>query len=39
MQDAFDIKAFHHAVLGTGTLHLEILENRIDAYVAEAGEN
>lgn len=32
--DTFDLRAFHDAVLGAGTLPLTILERRIDAWIA-----
>jgi len=32
----FDIKAFHHAVLRNGRLPLDLLEEQVDSYIAEA---
>jgi len=32
----FDIKAFHQAVLRNGRLPLDLLEEQVDAYIAEA---
>lgn len=32
---AFDIREFHAQVLGTGDLPLEVLENKIDGWIAE----
>ena len=34
MGDQFDIKAFHKEVLETGCIPLELLENKIDAWIA-----
>ena len=31
---AFDIRGFHQAVLGAGALPLDVLEHRIDAWIA-----
>ena len=31
--DRFNIRDFHNAVLGSGTVPLELLEKRVDAYV------
>jgi uncharacterized protein (DUF885 family) len=33
----FDLRTFHDAVLGEGTITLPMLERRIDAYMAHAG--
>ncbi len=33
--DAFDIRAFHDALLGAGAIPLQLLEQRMDAWVAE----
>ncbi len=33
---AFDIRAFHDEVLGAGALPLDVLEARIDAWIARA---
>jgi uncharacterized protein (DUF885 family) len=35
--DKFSFYQFHNAVLGTGTVPLEILERQIDAYIRAAG--
>ena len=35
--DRFDIKAFHDAVLGSGSLPLPILDRHVDAWLASAG--
>ena len=35
--DKFDIKAFHDTVLAAGALPLDVLEARIDAWIASAG--
>jgi uncharacterized protein (DUF885 family) len=32
----FDIRAFHEAVLGAGAIPLDLLETRVDAYIASA---
>lgn len=32
---AFDIREFHRALLGSGSLPLDVLEERIDAYIAD----
>jgi uncharacterized protein (DUF885 family) len=32
--DRFDIRRFHDAVLGAGALPLDVLETRIDAWIA-----
>ena len=37
MGDAFDIRDFHDVVLASGAVPLNILEERIDAYIATAG--
>jgi uncharacterized protein (DUF885 family) len=34
---AFDIRRFHGAVLGSGSLPLSILEKRVDAWIARGG--
>ncbi|MCP3986051.1 MAG: DUF885 domain-containing protein [bacterium] len=36
--DAFDLKAFHDLVLGGGSRPLEILEQEVDVWIANAGE-
>jgi uncharacterized protein (DUF885 family) len=33
--DKFDIKGFHDTVLGGGAMPLEILERRVDQWIAE----
>ena len=33
LNDKFDIKEFHHVILGEGALPLEILEEKIDEYI------
>jgi uncharacterized protein (DUF885 family) len=35
--DKFSFYQFHNAVLGTGTVPLEILERQVDAYIRAAG--
>lgn len=35
---AFDVRKFHDAVLGSGSLPLPVLETRIDAFIAESGK-
>jgi uncharacterized protein (DUF885 family) len=35
--DAFDIRAFHDEVLGTGTVPLDVLTEHIEAWIAAAG--
>ena len=35
--DKFDIRAFHDEVLGAGALPLDVLEQRIDAWIASRG--
>jgi uncharacterized protein (DUF885 family) len=32
----FDLKQFHHVLLGSGQVPLAILEQQVDAYVAQA---
>jgi uncharacterized protein (DUF885 family) len=34
----FDIRAFHDQVLGAGALPLDLLEGRIDSWIASVGE-
>lgn len=34
---AYDIRDFHDAVIGAGSLSLPVLERRVNAYIAEAG--
>lgn len=34
--DRFDLKAFHNVVLGNGSVPLEILEQLVDAYIAQS---
>jgi len=34
---AFSDRALHSVVLGTGTVPLEILERRVDGYIAASG--
>jgi uncharacterized protein (DUF885 family) len=34
---AFDIKAFHEAILGPGALPLSVLEKQIDAFVEKSA--
>ena len=34
--DQFDIRAFHDELLGAGALPLDVLEERMDAWLAEA---
>ena len=36
MGDAFDIKEFHNQVLETGCIPLQLLENKIDAWIKES---
>ena len=36
--DAFDIRDFHQQVLGTGALPLDVLEAKIDRWLAEAAQ-
>ena len=36
--DKFDIRAFHDEVLDAGALPLDVLEQRIDAWIAESRE-
>jgi uncharacterized protein (DUF885 family) len=36
LQDKFDLKAFHDAVLGLGSVPLPILDERIDRFIADA---
>ena len=33
LNDKFDIKEFHHVILGEGALPLDILEEKIDEYI------
>ena len=33
----FSFKAFHNAVLGAGTVPLDLLERQVDLYVRNAG--
>jgi len=35
--DKFSFYQFHNAVLGTGTVPLEILDRQVDAYIKAAG--
>jgi uncharacterized protein (DUF885 family) len=35
--ESFDLKEFHHVVVGNGSLPLEILEQLVDEYIADAG--
>ncbi len=35
--EAFDVRAFHDAVLGDGAVPLTVLEERIDAFIAAGG--
>lgn len=34
--DKFDVRAFHEAVLAAGAIPLDVLEQRVDAYIARA---
>jgi uncharacterized protein (DUF885 family) len=34
--DAFDIRSFHDALLGQGSLPLDLLETVVEAYIAES---
>jgi uncharacterized protein (DUF885 family) len=36
---AFDIRAFHDAVLATGSVPLPVLDERIDAFIADGGRD
>ena len=36
MGDRFDIRAFHDALLVDGPLPLDLLDSRMDAWIAEA---
>ncbi len=38
MGDSFDIRAYHDLVLGGGALPLNILERRVDAWIASASD-
>ena len=33
LDSRFSLREFHHAVLGTGSVPLELLERQIDAYI------
>jgi uncharacterized protein (DUF885 family) len=33
--ELYDIKAFHHVVIGTGSMPLTLLENKVDQYIAD----
>jgi uncharacterized protein (DUF885 family) len=35
--DAFDIREFHNQVLETGCIPLQLLENKIDAWIASSN--
>ena len=35
--DAFDIRAFHDTVLGQGAMPLDLLEKKVDRWVASIG--
>jgi uncharacterized protein (DUF885 family) len=35
--ERYSPKAFHQAVLGTGTVPLELLEREVDAYIARTN--
>jgi uncharacterized protein (DUF885 family) len=37
LEDKFNIRDFHEVVLGQGTVTLDILEDRVDAYIAEVN--
>ena len=35
MEDKFDIKEFHHVILGEGSVPLDVLEEKINTYIQE----
>jgi len=37
--EKFDIRAFHDAILETGSVPLPVLEQRIDRFIAEGGKS